>query len=79
MHTLRLKVNDKIYDKLLGLLNKFDKDEIEIIADTSDFIKDQKYLTHEYNEILDGASKFIEMDEVEQRLENVIKKHENSI
>ena len=65
MHTLRLKVNDKIYDKLLGLLSKFNKDEIEIIADTSDFIKDQKYLTHEYNEILDGTSKFIEMDDVE--------------
>jgi len=79
MHTLRLKVNDKIYDKLLWLLSKFNKDEIEIITDTSDFKKDQKYLTHELNEILAGNANYIEMDEVEQRLENVIKKHENSI
>ena len=79
MHTLKLKVNDKIYDKLLWLLSKFNKDEIEIIADTSDFMKNQKYLTHEYNEILDGKANFIELDEAEQRLENVIKKHENSI
>lgn len=78
MHTLKLKVNDKIYDKLLWLLSKFNKDEIEIIADTSDFMKNQKYLTHEYNEILDGKANFIELDEAEQRLENVIKKHENS-
>lgn len=71
MHTLRLKVNDKIYDKLLWLLGKFNKDEIEIIADTSDFTNNQKYLTQEYSEILNGTANFIGMDETEQRLENV--------
>jgi len=79
MHTLRLKVNDKVYDKLLWLLGKFDKDEIEIIADASDFIKNQKYLDQELNEILDGTANFMEIDEAEQRLENVIIKHENRI
>ena len=79
MHTLRLNVNEKVYDKLLRLLGKFNKDEIEIIADTSDFTNNQKYLDHELKEILNGTAHFIELDEAEQRLENVIIKHENSI
>ena len=79
MHTLRLNVNEKVYDKLLRLLGKFNKDEIEIIAETSDFKKNQKDLDHELKEILNGTARFIEMDEAEQRLENVIVKHENRI
>ena len=76
MHTLILKVNDRIYDKLMWFLSKFSKDEVEIIPETSDFAKDQKYLAGELKEILDQKAKFIAMEEVEQRLENVIKKHE---
>ena len=51
----------------------------EIIADTSDFTKNQRYLSHEFNEILNATANFLEIDEVEQRLENVIIKHENRI
>ncbi len=79
MHTVRLRVNDGVYDKLLGLLSKFSKDEVEIISETSDFVKNQNYLSDELNEILDGKASFIEMEEAEVRLENIIKKHESSI
>jgi len=79
MHTVRLKVNDSVYDKLLGLLSKFNKDEVEIISETSDFVQNQNYLSDELNEILTGEARFIEMEEAEQRLENIIKKHESSI
>lgn len=79
MHTLRLNVNEKVYDKLLKLLGKFSEDEIEIISETFDLKINQKYLDHELKEILNGSARFIELDEVEQRLENVILKHENSI
>jgi hypothetical protein len=79
MHTLKLKVNDKVYDKLLWLLSKFNKDEIEIIPESADFAQTQKYLTLELNDILKGDATFIEMDEAEQRLENVLKKHADSI
>lgn len=79
MHTVKLRVNDGVYDKLIGLLSKFNKDEIEIIPETSDFVKNQKYLTNELNEILSGKAMFVEMDEAEQRLENIIKKHEGNI
>jgi len=72
-------VKDRVYDKLILLLSKFSKDEVEIIPETSDFAKNQKYLVDELQEILNGNAKFIEIDEAEQRLENIIKKHEDSI
>ena len=79
MHTVKLRVNDGVYDKLIWLLSKFSKDEVEIIPETYDFAKNQKYLTNELNEILNGKAKFVEMDEAEQQLENIIKKHVGSI
>jgi hypothetical protein len=79
MQTVKLRVNDGVYDKLLLLLSKFNKDEVEIIPETTDFAKNQNYLTGELNEIINGKARFIEMDEAEQQLENIIKKHEGSI
>ncbi len=79
LHTVRLRVNDRVYDRLIGLLGKFSKDEVEVIPENHDFIMTQKYLSGELNEILNGKAKFMEMDKVEQRLENIIRKNENYI
>ncbi len=76
MHTLRLKVNDSVYDKLMWLLSKFSKEEIEIIPESAEYTKQREYLTGELNEILNGNANFIELNDVEQRLEKVIRKHE---
>ena len=79
MHTVRLRVDDRVYDKFIWLLSKFNKDEVEVIPETNDFARNQKYLASELNEILNGKASFIELDEVEQRLENIIRKNETSI
>ena len=79
MHTVKLRVNDGVYDKLIVLLSKFNKDEVEIITETSDFAKNQKYLDSELIDIFNGKAKFVGMGEAGQRLENIIKKHESSI
>ena len=65
-------VNDGVYDKLLGLLSKFSRDEVEIISETPDFVKNQNYLSNEINEILDGKAEFIEMVEAELRLNRIL-------
>ena len=75
MQTLKLRVNDRVYEKLIWLLSKFNKDEVEIIPENTDFVKNQNYLAGELNEILKGKANFIEMDEAGQRLENSINKH----
>lgn len=77
MHTLQLKIDDKVYDKLIWLLGKFTKDEVEIIMDESSFSETKKYLDAELEEITSGNASFLTVNEVEQRLENTIRKHED--
>ncbi len=79
MQTVKLRVNDGVYDKLILLLSKFNKDEVEIITETNDFAKNQKYLDNELYEILSRKAKFVEMDEANQQLEKIIKKRESRI
>lgn len=79
LQTVRLRINGKIYDKLIWLLSKFSRDEVEIIPESEDFIRNQKYLAGELNEIVSGKANYMELNEAETRLENVIKKHENSV
>ena len=79
MHTLKLKINDHVYDKLIRLLGKFNKEEVEIILDESNFNETKKYLDAELDEIISGKARFFTINEAEQRLENLIKKHEDNI
>jgi hypothetical protein len=79
MHTLRLKVNDKVFDKLVWFLGKFSNDEVEIINEDSEFFDNQKYLEKELKELINGKTNLVEIDEAEARLENRIKNHENSL
>jgi len=82
MHSIRLKISDKIYDNVLWWLSRFSKDEVEIIIEDSDeqaFEENKKYLSEELNEILDGSAKFLTEDEAEYRLEKMIKKNENRL
>jgi len=79
MHTLKLKIDDRIYDELIRQLGKFSKDEVEIIMDESSFNETKKYLDAELDEITNGKAKFFTVNEAEQRLENRIKKHEDHI
>ncbi len=72
MHTIQLKISDKVYDKFLWLLSKFTKDEIEIINEEQDFISTQKYLQKELEEIENGQAKFISQKELEKRLGQII-------
>ncbi len=79
MHSLKLKINDNVYDKVLWLLNKFSNDEIEIIIEDDNYIENKKYLENELKEVMEGESGFFSVNEVEQRLEKVIKKHEDNL
>jgi len=79
MQTIRLRINDRIYDKLIWLLSKFNNDEIEIISENAEFIENQKYLNSELNEIIQGKAKFVDINEVNERLETIIAKNENTI
>lgn len=79
MQTVRLKINDKVYDKVMWLLSKFNRNEIEIIVDDSTYNENQEYLQNELDEINSSKAKFQSIDELESRLDNAIKKHENTV
>ena len=72
MRTIQLKINDKVYDKFIWLLSKFNKEEIEIVSDTSDFKSTQNYLAKELDTIEKGNANFISQQDFENRLNNIV-------
>ena len=79
MQVIKLKVKDSIYEKLIALLGKFNKDEVEIIHDDKEFRLNQKYLEIELKEILDGKAKLIDIDDAEKQLDAFLKENDNNI
>lgn len=79
MHSIKLKIDDKIYDNLLWLLSKFNKDELEIVIEDTDFLQQKQYLEAELKEVIEGNATFYSMNEVEERMEKLINKHEDNL
>lgn len=46
IQTIKLKINDGIYNELMGFLNRFSKDEVEIIKENGDFNETKNYLSN---------------------------------
>lgn len=72
MHTIQLKISDKVYDKFIWLLSKFNKDEIEIVSEQNDFNATKEYLHQELAEIDKGNANFISQADFENRLNEII-------
>jgi len=79
MHTIKLKIDDTVYDKLIWLLGKFNKEEVEIILEETTFLETKKYLDSELHDILTNKANFLSENETEQRLDSLIKKHEDNL
>jgi len=79
MHTIHLKIHDKVYDKFLWFLSKFQKEEIEIINEDKSFTSDQRYLQKELDEMENGNAVFYSHEELEERLEKSLKKYEDHL
>jgi len=79
MHTIKLKISDKVYDKFIAILNKFSKEEIEVIGIDDQFKADQNYLEKELNEVQEGKACYLTLDDLEKRIENTIRKREDNL
>lgn len=79
MHSVRLKINDKIYENLLWLLRQFKKEELEIMIEDEEFQQNKKYLEAELKDISEGKAEFYSLEEAEEKLEKRIKRHENRL
>jgi predicted nucleotidyltransferase len=79
MRSVRLKIDDRIYDNLLWLLKQFRKEELEILIEDEEFQENKKYLEAELKDISEGMAEFYTLEEVEEKLEKRIKKHEDRL
>ena len=76
MQTIRLRVSDKLYKKLLSLLSRFSEKDIQVIAENEEFLSIHQYLSKELRRIESGDTEFIEVDQLEKEIEATIRKHE---
>lgn len=77
MQTIKLRVNDRIYKNILWLLGKFDKEELQIIEEDTQYISAKDYLGKELQKLIKGEEKLLNIDEVNSELENTIKQYED--
>ncbi len=76
MHTIRLRVNDKVYKHLIKILSKFSKEEIQVITEDDTFISIQQYLEKELAQVEEGSAEYIDLDELNNHLDDTIRKYE---
>lgn len=72
MYTIKLKISDKVYDKFIWLLSKFNKEEIEIVSEQNDLKSTKDYLNQELTEIETGKANFISQTDFENRLNGIV-------
>ncbi|WP_339649691.1 hypothetical protein [uncultured Salegentibacter sp.] len=77
MENIHLKVSTReAYKDLMEFLEKFDKNELEIIPD-SDFEKQKANLQKEWKAIEEGNSDLMDLEEYDSYLEKVISEYED--
>ena len=72
MHTIQLKISDKVYDKFIWLLNKFSKDEVEIVENDSNFYANKRYIENQLKEINEGRATYLTQEEFEKRMNEIL-------
>lgn len=77
MHTLRLRVDNKIYKNLMWFLERFSKEEIQIEEETNQFISTRQYLEKELNTIEEGKAEYISIEQLDDDLEAILRSHED--
>lgn len=77
MATLKLRVSDKILDKVLWLLGQFKSEDLQILDSDEKFEADKLYVQAELERLESGKSKSYSLEEVDELLENTIRSHES--
>lgn len=77
MHTIRLRVDNKIYKNLMWFLARFSKDEIQIEEETDQFISTRQYLEKELNIIEEGKAEYMSIEQLDNDLDAFLQSHED--
>lgn len=76
MATLKLKVSDKILDKVLWLLGQFKSEDLQIVDSEASFETSKRYVQNELKRLESGEAKSYSIDEVDEILEKSIREYE---
>ncbi len=77
MQTIRLRVSNRIFKNLMWFLKRFNKDEIQVIQESDEFLSVQEYLKEELSKVEEGNAEFLSLDELEEDLDSTINKYED--
>ena len=77
MATLKLKVSDKILDKVMWLLGQFKSEDLQIVESDDSFEANKRYVQYELSRLESGESKSYSIEEVDEILENSIRQYES--
>ena len=77
MTTLKLKVSERILDKVLWLLGQFKPEDLEVVYDDPNFKENQAYLKKELERYESGQAKTLSIEELDSMREAKIRKHED--
>jgi len=67
MRTLRLKVEDSVFDKVMYFLQKLPKNEVEIIEDKSLHYNDEDFIAHIVANPVEVHGEFLTREEAHER------------
>jgi hypothetical protein len=77
MEAIRLEFQPEIKAKILEFLSTFSSDELKIVQEDSEFLKNKRKLDASLEKIRNGTAKFYTLEEVDAILEETISKYEN--
>jgi hypothetical protein len=77
MEAIRLEFQPEIKAKILEFLSTFSSDELKIVQEDSEFLKNKRKLDDSLAKIRNGTAKFYTLEEVDAILEETISKYEN--
>jgi hypothetical protein len=60
----------------MWFLGRFSKEEIQVISENEEFISLREYLNEELYKVEDGSVEYISVDQLDNLLEDTIRKHE---
>ena len=75
MHTIRMRVSDKVFENLMWFLSRFNTEEIQVITEGDEYISVRNYLQHELNLVEEGKMEYLTLEQLDQQLEETIIKH----
>ena len=76
MATVKLRVSEKVLEKVLWLLGQFNEEDLQVITDDEEFLAQKKYLQEQAYRLERGEAKTYTVEEADAIFEKTIRKYE---